>query len=442
MFFYSEMIENIIKSWKQKQILSGSLAVTDNDQFGFSVAMNSTGDRIIVGARYDEASGAGQDSGLAYILVSGTNGWTQQQILSGNLSTQPGDQFGTSVAINSTGDIVVIGGDYNSGTVQTGEGGRAYIFISGTNGWSQQDILKSIHDGWISRGFASALAINSIGNRIVVGAKQDYIQRDGGSWQAGVAHVFTSGTTGWIREHILSGSLAINNQDYFGTSVSMNSTGDRIIVGAPGDEKGGGSDSSGLAYVFVSGTGGWTEHILSGSLATDPDDGFGYSVAMNSAGDRVVVGAPFDERSGGSGSSGLSYVFVSGTTGWIQQHVLSGSLTTDANDNFGFSVDVNSAGDRIVIGARETVVRSAVGGTGQVYIFDSGSTGWSEKHILTGTLATNIGWSSYPGDQFGFAVAMNSSGDCVVIGAPTDEAIGGSTPYEGGTGLAYVFNEE
>jgi hypothetical protein len=103
--------------------------------------------------------------------------------------------------------------------------------------------------------------------------------------------------------------LAVDNSDEFGWIVAMNSIGDRVVVGARQDGKIG-TSFEGLAYVFVSGTTGWTEqHILSGTQATVNNDRFGGSVAMNSVGDRIVVGADGDERSGGSGSSGLAYVF-------------------------------------------------------------------------------------------------------------------------------------
>ena len=66
-----------------------------------------------------------------------------------------------------------------------------------------------------------------------------------------------------------------------------------------------------ISKVFASLSPTWNESsiLLSGSLATDASDNFGWSVAMNSTGDRIIVGAYQDERSGGSVGSGLAYVF-------------------------------------------------------------------------------------------------------------------------------------
>jgi regulatory protein YycH of two-component signal transduction system YycFG len=427
MFFYRE-IQNIIKNWKEKQVLSGSLATDASDFFGQSVAMNSVGDRVVVGASGDERIGGSGSSGLAYVFVSGTTGWIEQHILSGSLAVNSSDEFGFRVAMNSLGDRIVVGAYRDERIGGSVSSGLAYVFVSGTTGWVEQPILSGSLAVGNSDNFGFYVSMNSMGDRIVVGASND--ERTGTN-NEGLAYVFVSGTGGWTEQHILSGSLAVDSDDDFGFRVAMNSIGDRIVVGAPGDEKSGGSGSSGLAYIFVSGTTGWTEqHILSGSLAVDSFDEFGYSVAINSIGDRIVVGVEGDERIGGSGSSGLAYVFVSGTAGWTEQHILSGSLAVDSDDLFGYSVAINSIGDRIVVGARQDG-KIGTDYEGLTYVFVSGTAGWTEQHILSGTLTTN-------GDDFGNSVAINSTGDRIIVGADRDEGISGSIS----SGLAYVFDEE
>ena len=425
MFFYRVVPK---KNWKQKQVLSGSLATDASDFFGQSVAMNSIGDRIVVGAERDERIGGSGSSGLAYVFVSGTTGWTEQHILSGSLAVDSSDEFGYRVAMNSLGDRIVVGAYRDERIGGSGSSGLAYVFVSGTTGWVEQPILSGSLAVGTNDNFGFYVSMNSMGDRIVVGASND--ERTGTN-NEGLAYVFVSGTGGWTEQHILSGSLAVDSDDDFGFRVAMNSTGDRIVVGAPGDEKSGGSGSSGLAYVFVSGTTGWTEqHILSGSLAVDSLDNFGWSVAMNSVGDRIVVGAYQDGKIGTS-FEGLAYIFVSGTGGWVEQSILSGSLAVDNSDEFGWVVAMNSIGDRVVVGAEQDG-KIGTSFEGLAYVFVSGTTGWTEQHILSGSLATT------DNDRFGGSVAMNSTGDRIVIGADGDETSGGS----GSSGLAYVFNEE
>jgi len=431
MFFYSEVVQEIIQQiilnqWNESQILSGSLAVNTSDNFGYSVAINSAGNRMVIGATSDEGSVSNQ--GLAYVFVSGASGWTQQHILSGTGEVSTFN-YAESVAINSAGDRIVVGGLYdrkNGGPFYTG---LAYVFVSGTDGWTQQHILSGSLTNQGSEYFGASVAINSAGDKVVVGAYGD--QRTGGSYNEGLAYVFASGSNGWTQQHILSGSQATTHDDRFGSSVSINSAGDRIVVGAWQDEFGNPSES-GAAYIFVSGNNGWTENkILTGSLAINGGDNFGISVSMNSVGDRVVVGSWFDESPSAQQSSGLAYVFVSGANGWSEQHALSGTLATNSSDRFGYSVAINSSGDYVAVGAYqdENVSSPSVGLT---YIFFSGSSGWIQKNIISGSLAVDSSGDEY----FGHSVSINSVGDKIAVGAPRDEATGNPSQ----SGLVYVFN--
>ena len=92
--------------------------------------------------------------------------------------------------------------------------------------------------------------------------------------------------------------------DRFGYSVSVD--GNRIIVSAPYEDDAGGT-SSGKAYIFDVTTGSLL-HTLNNpnAYSTSADDRFGYSVAIS--GNRVVVGA-FGEDDAGGTDSGKAYVY-------------------------------------------------------------------------------------------------------------------------------------
>ena len=79
--------------------------------------------------------------------------------------------------------------------------------------------------------------------------------------------------------------------DNFGISVSINSTGDTIVVGADGA-----NSNTGYAKVYKLISGTWT---LQGAKITGEatNECFGYSVSINSTGDTIVVGA-FNANSG------------------------------------------------------------------------------------------------------------------------------------------------
>jgi hypothetical protein len=414
--------------WIQQAILSGSLAVNNPDYFGTSVAMNFIGDRVIVGAPYDE-TGAPTGSGVAYIFVSGAAGWTQQQILSGSLANNADDYFGWSVDMNAKGDRVVVGAHQDEGVARASGSGTTYVFASGTLGWVQHSVLSGTLATGSNDYFGYSVAMNSEGDLIATGAPLD--ENINAAESSGLVYMHQAKQL-WVQQTVLSGSLAVQSGDNFGFSVSINSVGDRVVVGNYNDEGVAQSASAGTAYIFVSGAAGWTQQaILSGSLAVDNNDYFGWSVAMNTTGDRIIVGAYEDEGTGRSGSSGTAYIFVSGANGWIQQQILTGSLAVNGGDSFGFSVAMNSIGDRVVIGALSDEGVNLSDASGLVYIFVSGATGWIEHSIMNGSLATGSI------DNFGYCVAMNSTGERVIVGANNDEGVGRS----GSSGTAYIFNQ-
>ena len=165
---------------------------------------------------------------------------------------------------------------------------------------------------------------------------------------------------------------------------------------------------------------------------TAAGDNLGYSVAIS--GDTAVVGMPFE------GSGGAAYIYVRSAGVWAQQAKLTAS-NREANDKFGYSVAIT--GDTVVIGApgeassSTTQGDNSASGAGAVYVFTRTTGTWTQTAYLK---ALNPG----AGDNFGGAVAVSSSGDTVVIGAPWED---GSTPGVNGainesatdSGAAYVF---
>ena len=150
------------------------------------------------------------------------------------------------------------------------------------------------------------------------------------------------------------GSTFVN----FGYSVAV--SGDRVVVGAPWDD---GSDIAvlgepwqpfGAVYVFeLVEAGGWTETKLVASDAAVSDQ-FGFSVAVD--GDRIVVGAPGDDDYGSA--SGSVYIYEpDGAGGWAETKLA--SRWADGGAVLGTAVAVD--GDRIVAGSAREVPRLGLG---------------------------------------------------------------------------------
>jgi hypothetical protein len=185
--------------------------------------------------------------------------------------------------------------------------------------------------------------------------------------------------------------------DAFAVSVSI--SGDTAVVGAPFDDTTGGANA-GSAYVFLRSGGVWTQQQRLQASDGSADDNFGSSVSI--AGDTVVIGTPLDDPPGGV-DAGSAYVFVRSGGVWTEQQKL---LASDgaALDRFGFSVAVFA--DTVVVGAPDADTPASFAGS--VYVFVRSGTTWSEQQKLLGS-----GQSS---NNFGRSVSI--SGDTLVGGAP------------------------
>ena len=124
-----------------------------------------------------------------------------------------------------------------------------------------------------------------------------------GGTTAGIVDLFDA-TTGSVVKELHSPTPEPG--DLFGFAVAADASGARIVIGAPGND--GGGDDAGIAFAF---DGDAASPTFGESLATlrkqapAPSDQFGAAVAIDDR--RIVVGAPFDSDS--AESAGAVYAF-------------------------------------------------------------------------------------------------------------------------------------
>ena len=379
------------------------------DQFGFAVAINATGDRAIVGAYlYDDTE---NNSGSAYIFTRGETGWTQEAKITA-ADAEADDRFGFTVGINAAGNRVVIGAYFDDDTENNS--GSAYIFTRGETGWTEEAKITA-EDADNNDQFGITAAINGPGDRVVIGA---YLDDDKGS-ASGSAYIFTRGETGWTQEAKVVASDGMAS-DAFGFVVAINGPGDRIIVGAYFDDDKG--TNSGSAYIFTRSGTAWKQEAKMTAEDGVMGDRFGRAVAINTAGDRVVIGATRDDNN--ETDSGSAYIFDLSETVWTQQAIITAGDAEESAE-FGRDVSINAVGDRVVIGAY--LDNDIEDDSGSVYIFTRGETGWTEEAKITAA-------DGAINDQFGIAVAINADGDRAVIGSHLDDDKGNNS------GSAYIYD--
>ncbi len=239
-------------AWSQQAHLKAS-NTDSGDEFGDSVAI--TGDTITVGAAFEDSNATGIDgnqadnsatlSGAVYVFTRSAAAWTQQAYLKAS-NTDPGDQFGRSVAISDdTITVGAIGEDSNATGIDNNQAdnsaplsGAVYVFTRSGGTWSQQAYLKASNTDSGDE-FGDSVAIS--GDTITVGAPGedsnatgiDNNQADNSTPFSGAVYVFTRSAAAWTQQAYLKASNT-NSADVFGRSVAI--SGDTITVGAPGED--------------------------------------------------------------------------------------------------------------------------------------------------------------------------------------------------------------
>ena len=386
-----------------------------NDQFGYSVAISSDGNTAIVGLPYGN-NGKGTKTGSVYIYTRSGSTWTEQvKILANNGCAN--DWFGWSVAISSDGNTVIVGVPYGNNEKGTNVG-SAYIYTRNNGTWSEQAKLLA-SDGATNDHFGWSVSISSDGNTAIVGASSDDNERGTG---AGSAYIFTRTGDTWSEQvKLLASDGAV--YDLFGISVSISSDGNNVIVGAHADD-----GRRGSAYIFTRSGSTWTEQTK--LLASDgvADGQFGWSVAISSDGNTVIVSAYFDDNEKGH-YAGSAYIYTRTNGTWTQQSKL---LASDgfSYDYFGVSVSISSDGNTVIVGSYGDDNENGIN-AGSAYIYTRNNDTWSEQYkVMTSDVSYGVN-----GDNFGISVSISSDGNTAIVGAHGKDNENGIN-----AGSAYIFD--
>ena len=267
--------------WGSGALLTANDAV-EGDGFGSTVAI---GDGVaVVGA-----SAKNEKAGAAYVFRLTNGSWKQEAKLAPE-ELKAGALFGAALVTSS--DVIIVGAPARAG----GGGGRgqqqqtftevgsAYAFRFENGTWTSAGQLgpQGVFEG---AGFGSSLSLE--GNTVAVGAPFD-------AQMAGSVSLFTWDETSkaYTGSNKLSPFVSSRGTT-FGQSVSL--SGDMVLVGAPGDNRGLGS-----LYTFESdGQGGFS--AASKSTGSTMSGRAAYGATMAATGNIGVIGATgMDSRSGGA----------------------------------------------------------------------------------------------------------------------------------------------
>lgn len=348
-------------------IVPSGVDAVDSGLFGISVSIDGTGDRVAVSQL--------NSLGVFIFVRSGANWTLEQKIVPSGVGVS--DRFGYSICIGSLGTRIAIGCPQSdiSGT----NTGVVYIYRRDSTVWVQESLLQpSVPQPGDFFGYSVSLSTSS--TRLAVGVPY----RDNGGTDKGSVYVFTRSSNTWSEEAILTASDGANS-DYFGSCVSISGDSTRIAVGSPINDPSGITDS-GAVYVFKYNV-TWSQEIKLTASDKAINDNFGFSVAINNDGTRVVIGAYYSQP-GSLYRAGSAYVyFRNGSDVWSEEAILTASDKA-INDQFGYSVSISDDGTQVLISANNKVVSSIT--RGKVYLFSRVSTTWSQTIGFQGDTSPDV----------------------------------------------------
>jgi len=221
-------------TYQQQARLTHSTRAT-GDSFGISIAINKTGDEVVVGAFYDDDSGS--QSGTAWIFTRSGSTWTEQQkLMPSDLSSS--NVFGQNVAMNHNGDTIAI--NSHDSTTQT-ESGAVYIYTKSGGTWSQQAKIKAdtpINGELLGNG---GLSFSDDGNTLIAGCPNVDDQNS----NQGAIYIFTRSGSTWSQEQRIYDSNGVASQ-FFGRGVSISGDGTVAAIGARGDD-----NNQGAVFIYT-----------------------------------------------------------------------------------------------------------------------------------------------------------------------------------------------
>ena len=360
------------------------------DKSGTSVSLNDAGNVLAIGA-IENVAGVSPFSYRGHVRVYYWNGtsWIQRgNDIDGEANS---DYSGNSVSLNSTGDVLAIGAEMNDGNGS--DSGHVRVYLWNGTSWIQRG--ADINGEAADDRSGISVSLNDAGDVLAIGATQN----DAGGNNKGHVRVYVWNGTSWIqRGNDIDGEGDLDNS---GNSVSLNSTGDVLAIGAPFNN--GSGTFSGHARIYYWDGTSWIQR--GGDIDAEAvGDQNGWSLSLNSVGDIVAIGARFNDGNGNN--SGSTRVYTWDGTNWIQR---GGDIDGEAAfDRSSYSVSLNSVGDIVAIGSVENDGNGSNSGSVRVYFWNGSS--WIQRGVDLDGEAT--------GNNSGWSVSLNSVGNIVAIGAP------------------------
>jgi len=319
--------------------------------------------------------------------------------LSGEEWIQRGDDFdgvavdlGVSVALSADGSVVSMGAP-GDGLFFTG---RVRIYKWEGGAWTQKGIPINGEAYFDNSGYS--MTLNHDGNVIGIGASGN----DGNGNRSGHVRVFEFVDGSWDqRGQDIDGE---NAEDTSGQSISLDSSGSTVAIGARWNGGNGYHSGHVRVYAWDLASSRWVQKgaDIDGK---SPNEWSGQAVSLNDAGTVVAIGtSPRYTNTNTKRGKAMVYEWSNEEGGWIQR----GDTFVGAKEYayLGSGISLNGSGDTVAIGARGVGDNAQ----GSVYVFE-----WDRL-----TLKWNLKVEIRGGEErerFGSRVSISADALTLAVGA-------------------------
>lgn len=413
-------------NWNQlAQDLNGD---DPGDRFGSDVAISDDGNVVAIASVEDD--GTGTDAGAVEVFFLGGS-WITRGEIRGEAA---GDRSGTSIDLSGDGQFLVVGAPFNNGTGQPFANGNSNLSgharIYRFNGFVYAQQGADI-DGFPGALVGEAVAISADGTTVALG--QSNVAN-----AAGRTQIFRWNGTSWIRlGSDISGARSGNAS---GRAVDLSGNGEVVVIGSPFSD-----DRAGSARVFEynAASDRWfsVNPTLIGENPQVPGveftgDGFGSSVSISNDGRTIAVGSTSNDD--GGVDAGHVRIFERGAFSFTQVGIdIDGEAALDGAGIVSLSADGNS----VAIGAGSNNGGGTGTFAGHVRVFDLDTAPATECNGLAVTVDIGAGDSPTPGND----VILGTDGPDTIVAGDGDDVVcagDGDDLVIGGGGNDTVFGED
>tara|TARA_B100000787_G_C16196447_1_gene301219 strand:- start:24 stop:5030 length:5007 start_codon:yes stop_codon:yes gene_type:complete len=372
--------------------------VTPGDRNGHAVSVSDNGLIMAVSARYYDGNG----SNLGHVRIYEWDNDDWLQIGSDIVGENNNEYIGDTISLNAEGNIIAIGisvfdGDGNDdmGCV------RIYEYI--TNTWSKIGQLSG-HNKDVSQELE--VSLSSDGKIVAYGSYKD-------NSNTGRVDIYKYGNNSW---QPIGNILGISADELFGAKVTLSADGNVLAASARMYSNNGNNIGQVRVYKYINNI--W-EQI--GNIDGESNNDYsGTSVSLNIDGTILAIGAIKNHGINGSDTGHVRvYQYIKGkyVNAWIQMGIdIDGE---NEGDNFGNCVSLSNDGYLLAIGAPNSKGLGVAldvtyyHNVGHAQIFQYVSDGFIGKWVKMG----------YPiigernDDYFGESLALSKNGSVLVVGS-------------------------